>query len=59
MSLLQLTVMVDISVGEGWIVLDILGLLVPGIIDAATGDRYTLDQDHVNAAVEAQQKASK
>ncbi len=49
------TVMVNTSVGGGWIVLDILGGLVPVIVDAATGDWYSLDQEHVNAALEAQQ----
>ena len=51
------TVMVNASVGGGWIVLDILGGLIPVIVDAATGDWYSLDQEHVNAALEAQQKS--
>jgi hypothetical protein len=29
--------------------------LVPIIVDAATGNWYSLDQNHVNAALEAQQ----
>jgi hypothetical protein len=49
------TVVVNASVGGGWVVLDILGGLLPVIIDAATGDWYSLDQDHVNAALERQQ----
>ncbi len=49
------TVVVNCSVGGGWIVLDILGGLIPVIIDAATGDWNSLDQEHVNAALEAQQ----
>ncbi len=53
------TVMLNTSVGGGWIVLDILGGLVPVIVDAATGNWYSLDQDHVNAALEGQQKASR
>jgi len=51
------TVLVNASVGAGWIVLDVLGGLVPVIIDAATGDWYSLDQEHVSAALEAQQKS--
>jgi hypothetical protein len=49
------TVLLNNSVGGGWIVLDILGGLFPVIIDAATGDWYNLDQDHVNAVLEEQQ----
>jgi len=43
------------SVGAGWFVLDILGGLIPIIIDAATGNWYGLDQEHVNAVLEQQQ----
>jgi len=50
------TVLLNSSVGGGWIVLDILGGLFPVIIDAATGNWYSLDQDHVNAVLEQQQK---
>lgn len=42
-------------VGAGWIILDILGGLVPVIVDAATGAWYELDQDAVNAVLQAQQ----
>jgi len=49
------TVLINNSVGGGWIVLDILGGLFPVIIDAATGDWYSLDQEHVTASLEAQQ----
>ncbi len=49
------TVKLNNSVGAGWIVLDVLGGLVPVIIDAATGNWYSLDQDHVNAVLETQQ----
>jgi len=49
------TVILNNSVGAGWIVLDILFGLVPIIVDAATGNWYSLDQAHVNAALEAQQ----
>jgi hypothetical protein len=50
-------VVVNASVGAGWVIIDILGGLLPVIIDAATGDWYSLDQDHVNAALEKQQGA--
>lgn len=43
------------SVGAGWVVLDVLGGLLPVIIDAATGSWYSLDQSHINAVLEAQQ----
>ena len=43
------------SVGAGWIVLDILGGVVPIIIDAATGAWYGLSQDNINAVLEKQQ----
>ena len=42
-------------VGVGWIILDILGGLIPIIVDAATGAWYGLDQSHVNAVLEGQQ----
>jgi hypothetical protein len=48
------TVMVNNSVGAGYIVLDVIFGLVPVIVDAATGNWYSLDQEHVTAALEAQ-----
>ncbi|HKJ33996.1 MAG TPA: PEGA domain-containing protein [Balneolales bacterium] len=42
-------------VGAGWIVLDVLGGLVPIIVDAATNSWYKLDQTHFNAVMESQQ----
>lgn len=48
------SVLLNSSVGGGWIVLDVLGGLLPVIVDAATGDWYSLDQDHVNAILEQQ-----
>jgi hypothetical protein len=42
-------------VGVGWVVLDVIFGLVPVIVDAATGAWYELDQDAVNAVLEAQQ----
>jgi len=49
------TVVLTNSVGAGWIVLDVIFGLVPVIVDAATGNWYSLDQEHVTAALEAQQ----
>ncbi len=40
------------SAGLGWIVLDILGGLVPLIVDAATGDWFMLDTDEVNVVLQ-------
>ena len=37
------------SVGAGWIVLDVLGGLIPVIIDAATGEWKELDTKAINA----------
>ena len=42
------TYQVSRSVGIGWVILDILGGLAPLIVDAATGDWFMLDTDHVN-----------
>lgn len=38
-------------IGAGWIILDILGGLIPVIVDAATGDWYSLDQKNINAVL--------
>jgi hypothetical protein len=46
------TVLLNNSVGAGWVILDILGGLIPIIIDAATGNWYTLDQENINAYLE-------
>lgn len=48
------TVVLNNSIGAGWIILDVLGGFIPVIIDAATGAWYSLDQDHVNAVLETQ-----
>jgi hypothetical protein len=45
-------VMLNNSVGAGYIVLDILFGIFPVVIDAATGDWYSLDLDHVNAILD-------
>ena len=42
-------------IGAGWIILDVLGGLIPVIIDAATGAWYELDQKNVNTILEKQQ----
>lgn len=39
--------------GAGWVILDVLGGLIPIVIDAATGAWYGLDQNHINATFEA------
>jgi len=49
------TINIQNHVGAGWIILDILGGLIPIIVDAATGAWYDLDQKNVNAILEAQQ----
>lgn len=49
-------VVLNNSVGAGWIVIDAIFGLIPVIVDAATGNWYSLDQSHVNAALEAQQE---
>ena len=42
------TYQVSRSVGIGWVILDVIGGLVPLIVDAATGDWFMLDTDHVS-----------
>ncbi|MBA7493862.1 hypothetical protein ES702_04427 [subsurface metagenome] len=42
---------INSKVGAGWIVLDVLGGLIPVIVDAATGAWMELDQKAVNAAL--------
>ena len=49
------TVNITNKVGVGWIILDVLGGLIPVIIDAATGAWYELDQKNVNAILDKQQ----
>ena len=52
----SVTSIVNTKVGAGWIVLDILGGLIPVIIDATTGAWNKLDQDAVNATLIEQNK---
>ncbi len=40
--------------GAGWIILDILGGLVPIIVDVATGGWYELDNTNVKVVLEKQ-----
>lgn len=37
------------KVGAGWVVLDVLGGLIPIVVDAATGSWYTLQPKTINA----------
>jgi len=46
------TYVLNKKIGAGWIVLDVLGGLVPIIIDAATGSWYSLSPKDVNAQLE-------
>lgn len=45
----EITCIVNRKVGVGWVVLDVLGGLVPIVIDAATGSWYELDKTACNA----------
>jgi uncharacterized protein YceK len=49
------SVLINNNVGTGWVVLDVLGGLVPVIIDAATGNWYSLNPANVRAVLESQQ----
>jgi len=48
------SILLNNSIGAGWIVLDVLGGFYPVIIDMATGSWMQLDQTNVNAALEKQ-----
>ena len=39
----------DNKLGAGWIILDVLGGILPVVIDAATGSWYTLQPREINA----------
>jgi hypothetical protein len=43
--------LVNTKVGAGWVILDIMGGLVPIIVDAATGAWNKLDQEAINATL--------
>ncbi|MEM8585049.1 MAG: PEGA domain-containing protein [Bacteroidota bacterium] len=47
---------VNSRVGGGWIVLDILGGLIPIIVDAATGNWNVLDQKNIDATLSAEEQ---
>ena len=43
---------INSKVGAGWVILDVLGGLIPIVVDAATGSWKKLDQDAVDAQLE-------
>lgn len=45
----DVTCLLNRKVGVGWVVLDVLGGLVPIVIDAATGSWYQLEKNACNA----------
>jgi uncharacterized protein YceK len=45
------TTMITHSVGAGWVVLDILFGFWPLVVDAATGNWHSLDQEHLHATL--------
>jgi len=47
---------INSKVGAGWVILDVLGGLVPVVIDAATGNWKKLDQEQINIALEKENK---
>lgn len=47
---------INSKVGAGWVILDVLGGLVPIVIDAATGNWKKLDQEQVNVMLEKENK---
>lgn len=51
----ETTCRIDNNVGAGWVVLDVLGGLIPVIIDAATGAWYNLDPKACNVNLPAVQ----
>lgn len=54
----SVTRVVNTKVGAGWVVLDVLGGVIPVVIDAATGNWNKLDQDAVNAALIQQKEVA-
>jgi hypothetical protein len=52
----SITRVVNTKVGAGWVFLDILGGIIPVIIDASTGAWYQFDQFSVDAVLEKQNK---
>jgi hypothetical protein len=52
------SITINYSVGAGFVILDILGGLVPVIIDAASGGWYMLDQTTVGVALRENETSS-
>jgi len=50
-GLSPVTCVLNRKVGVGWVVLDVLGGLIPVIIDAATGSWYELDKNVCNGTL--------
>lgn len=48
---------VNTRIGAGWVILDVIGGLVPVVVDAATGAWNELDQDAVNVVLRQQGEA--
>lgn len=46
------TVVLNTTLGAGWVVLDVLGGLVPIVVDAATGNWVYLEHDNVVASLD-------
>lgn len=49
------TVPVNHSVSAKRVVLDLLGGVLPMLVDVAKGDWFSLDQEHITAALETRQ----
>jgi len=47
----DVTCAISASVGAGWVILDILGGLLPVIVDAATGAWYSLNSSNCNVVL--------
>lgn len=47
------TVLINNSVGIGWVILDAIFGLIPIVVDAATGSWYGFDNDFITAHLEA------
>jgi len=52
------TYKINKGVGAGWVVLDVLGGVIPVVIDAATGSWYKLDRYKVNGVLQQEQSAT-
>jgi hypothetical protein len=50
----SITRVVNTKKGAGWIVLDLLGGIIPYFIDSRSGRWYQLDQDTIDAVLEKQ-----